>query len=163
MQRPVEPFAQSRLAKSDQRVVLETMRKRLAGSSQVAAQQQLARKARTQRSRSAMVGQGALALLVLACNGWLAYENRHDISRFIQQHALPLLAPPSASLGPDAEALYWTYALYDFPKLQELYSVESALAIDHNRASRRLKELLPKVQQSTIAEISLYVAPGGPR
>ena len=69
------------------------------------------------------------------------------------------LAPPAPTLTENDQALYWTYALYDFDKLMESFKTPKNAIIDARAAKVKLAALLPKVDRKTRFIIDGY----GPR
>lgn len=101
----------------------------------------------------------ALLGAVVACN-WLAFDQKDVIVRKMAKKAVPSLAAPSPTLSADAQALYWTYALYDIAKFRQAHPVAGYPAIDQAVARKRIEELLPEVSSATLGEISKYMPVG---
>ena len=98
-----------------------------------------------------------IGLAVTLVAGVLALmANRDRLLASVGYQSVPSLPMPSASLGPDDQALYWTYALYDIGKLRSRFRIEGYYAISRGRARHELELLLPKVAHSTLGEISAY-------
>lgn len=83
--------------------------------------------------------------------------NRDAITAKIRKPAVPTLPQPSENLSTDEQALYYVYALYDYPKLASTFGLKGFVAVDQNEARRRLDELLPDVGPKTLGEISRYM------
>ncbi len=74
--------------------------------------------------------------------------------------SLAIGAPKNLPLN--EQALYWTYALYDFDRLKARFGVASHAIVSAGEAKRRLAELMPKVDERTKFAIRKYLpAPRG--
>lgn len=96
-----------------------------------------------------------LVLLVIGTN-YLLIGHKEAIIARLGLEAVPSLPKPVATLGTDEQALYWTYALYDFNKFRATFGVDGHFAINQAEARRKLEELLPDVSTATLGEISAY-------
>ena len=74
----------------------------------------------------------------------------------IKEKRIPTLKVPSQALSLEDQALYWTYALYDFDMLRKKYGVSKTTAVRTDVAKAKLNELLPKVDTYTRYLIARY-------
>lgn len=140
--------------------MLERMRGKLAAPSGASI-------AREERRRRAAGGKAwawgwriALVAAFLGANAFILGSG-DDIAAVAKVRRAPSVQPPR-SLAPNDQALYWTYALYDFDRLKARYGAPANAVIDASEARRRLAELLPKVDERTRFLIRKYHArPGG--
>lgn len=105
------------------------------------------------RSRAGSKLGVALTLLAIPSLLWVARGKEALLVRMGYESVAPL-PEPSAALSLDDQALYWTFALYDFAALERRYQVRGYFAIDGERARKRLDRLLPHVSPGVIGEIS---------
>jgi hypothetical protein len=136
--------------------LLEKMRNKLAASPGTAQAESQRRKEVRRRSAGTWAVR-ALALLGLCAINYLLIGNRDVIAAKLHKPAVPRLPAAAETLSPDAQALYYVYALYDYPRLREQYGVNGFLAVDQKEARRRLDELLPRVSPKTLGTISGYM------
>ncbi len=66
------------------------------------------------------------------------------------------LTEPGEKLSPNEQALYWTYALYDFKRLKEEFRVPENTIINHTQARTELASLLPVVDERTRFLVARY-------
>lgn len=99
----------------------------------------------------------AIGLIALVAVNYLVIGNRDIIQAKIGKRAVPVLPAPSENLSTDEQALYYVYALYDYPRLKETYGIQAFLAVDANEARKQLDELLPSVSPQTLGLISRYM------
>ncbi|MDQ3002084.1 MAG: hypothetical protein M3Y08_12600 [Fibrobacterota bacterium] len=68
-----------------------------------------------------------------------------------------VLTAPSEKFGINDQALFWTYALYDFDRLKVSYGVPKHVIIDAELAAGKLRVLRPKVDARTRFIIDGYM------
>jgi hypothetical protein len=137
-------------------LLLAKMRGKLA-TTPAAAQVAMERKRNGRRSATASWTMRGIALIALCALNYFIIGNRDVIEAKLHKPAIPTLPYPSESASTDQQALYYVYALYDYPKLKELYGVSGFYAVNQADAKRRLEELLPRVSTRTLGEISRYM------
>lgn len=104
-------------------------------------------------------GRGAVwagILLMVAAVNWLLIDRKDTLMSKVGFSGIPSLPEPKRGLGADEKALYYAYALYDFTKFRERFQVAEHYAVDQATARSRLQELIPKVSNATLGEISKY-------
>jgi hypothetical protein len=136
-------------------VMLEKMRNKLA-SKPSTAQIQTERKRDQRRGAATTWTIRALILLALAAVNYLFLGNGDLIASKLRKPSVPRLPAPALSSSADERALYYAYALYDYPKLEEQFKVKGFFAVDQNDAKRKLEALLPEVSPQTLGTISGY-------
>lgn len=136
-------------------VLLNKMREKLAGSSMDLQEKEQRLKQVRKRLNRAWIWKFSVAALLIAANV-LLYTQKERIIVTLGFEGVPALPGPKASLDPDDQALYWTYALYDFDRLQSTFGVTDRYAINAVAARKALQELLPQVGMSTLGEIATY-------
>lgn len=141
--------------------VLERMRSKLAAPSQaVLAREEKARKA-VRMGRLAWGWRIGMVALFLAANAALVGFRDEIKVAAAKRRTAPMLADPKA-LSVNDQALYWTYALYDFNRLKSTYGAPDNAVIDAAAAKRNLEALLPRVDLPTRIRIDNYrPRPGG--
>lgn len=157
-----KPYDHSLLAATDaRRAMLEKMRSKLAAPSQ--ASLALAEK-RKKAERNKVIGLGFRILLVLSFLGANAaiFGFREEIVSVVKVRRAPAIGNPK-SLGVNDQALYWTYALYDFDRLKARYGAPANAVVDASAARRKLDELMPKVDERTRFIIRRYMPGNGSR
>lgn len=149
-------FDFSLLQRDPQReIMLNKMREKLAGNPGVVAErEQWKRKARRQWLVS-MGWRGGLAALLIAANV-LLFEQKDVLLSKLGYQGVPSLPAPKAALSVDDQALYWTYALYDYRKFKERFGVNGYFAVNQPDARKRLLDLMPRVGVETLGKISKY-------
>jgi hypothetical protein len=91
---------------------------------------------------------------IIALNG--AYFGlREQAAGQAPQKRAPVL-PGAAALSLEKQALFWTYALYDFDKLRATFGAPSGAVVDARIALRKLEELRPRVDAETRLIIDSY-------
>jgi hypothetical protein len=135
--------------------MLEKMRNKLA-SKPSTAQIQIERKRDQRRSAATTWTIRALVLLALAAVNYLFIGNGDLIASKLRKPAVPRLPVPALTASADEQALYYAYALYDYPKLEERFKIKGFYAVDQNDARRKLEALLPEVSPQTLGTISGY-------
>lgn len=136
-------------------LLLQKMRSKLA-STPSTVQVETLRKREVRRSATATWTVRALVVIGLGAINYLLIGNRDVIAAKLHAPAVPRLPALAESYSPDERALYYTYALYDYPKLKERFGVTGFLAVDQGEARRHLEELLPVVTPKTLGIISGY-------
>jgi hypothetical protein len=137
-------------------LLLEKMRSKLA-STPSTAQVETERKRDVRRRATASWTVRGLALAGLIALNYFVFGHREQIAAKLHRHAVPALPSPSAAASPDEQALYYVYALFDYPKLAARYGVTGFYAVDQAAVKRRLEELMPRVSMKTLGEISRYM------
>jgi hypothetical protein len=140
-----------------QRMLLNKMRSKLAAGSIFEIQANEKRKLATQKSIfrwSSLIG--LLAIVFLGNLAYLAYK--HDSKSRVIIHKAQVLAVPNATLSNELQALYWTYALYDFDLLKTRFNVPASVIINATVAESKLKVLLPKLDAQTRFIINGYIS-----
>lgn len=137
-------------------ILLAKMRGKLAGQSRF---ESLAREKAIHAARVRKLGWAwkialAAALVAGNCAYFLTREN--SAIRLLVKRA-PTLAHPPAALDLNKQALYWTYALYDFDRLKATFGVPRNAIVDGHFASERLSALLPDVDARTRFIIGTYL------
>jgi hypothetical protein len=137
-------------------LLLEKMRSKLATTPSTA-QAETERKREVRRRATASWTVRGLALAGLIALNYFVFGHREEIAAKLQRHAVPSLPAPSAAASPDEQALYYVYALFDYPKLGARFGVTGFYAVDQAAAKRRVEDLLPRVSMKTLGEISRYM------
>ncbi|MBW8889374.1 MAG: hypothetical protein JF616_16585 [Fibrobacteres bacterium] len=99
----------------------------------------------------------AIALIALCALNYFIIGNHDMIAAKLHKPAIPTLPSPAESATPDQQALYYVYALFDYPKLNERYGVSGFYAVNQADAKRRIEALLPQVSDRALGEISRYM------
>ena len=141
--------------------MLERMRGKLAGSSRDAAARAEGRRKAVSRKRRAWGWRLGLGALVLAANAWLVVGHGEEGARAAQVRQAPVVPAPKG-LAPNDQALYWTYALYDYGRLQRRFGAPAGAVLDAAEAKRQLALLLPRVDAPTRFQIDRYLPRKGP-
>ncbi len=129
-------------------LLLEKMRGKLAGASVV--HLEAAEKRRVTARKTAFGWGWRIAIAMAVALGNLAYiVSRPDAPAKAAEKHVAKLSAPSAALDANDQALYWTYALYDFDQLKSRYGVSSTAIVDAEYAKERLRALVPKVDART--------------
>ena len=136
--------------------LLLKMREKLAGvASPVASDVSIKRKEIQAKKVFAWGWKTTLAALLVATNILLVGQKDRVMAKLGYQ-GVPPLPQPRTALTIDDQALYWTYALYDFQKLKTRFRVNGHYAVNPAEARKRLQDLLPKVSLTTLGTISQY-------
>jgi hypothetical protein len=98
-----------------------------------------------------------IALIALCALNYFIIGNRDAIAAKLHKPAVPRLPSIEQSASPDDQALYYVYALYDYPLWQKKFGHTGFFAVDQGQARRKLDELLPQVSPRTLGEISRYM------
>lgn len=101
-----------------------------------------------------------LALSLILGNGAYFFF-RHEEKARLAIKRMPMLHVPKAALDPNRQALYWTYALYDYDKLVREFGVPRSAIVDFGFAHARLTELLPKIDPVTRQAVETYLPRNG--
>jgi hypothetical protein len=136
--------------------MLEKMRNKLAskpGTAQIRSEHKRGKR----RSAATTWTVRALVLLSLAAVNYLFLGNGDLIASKLRKPSVPRLPVPAAALSVDERALYYAYALYDYPRLEERFKVTGFYAVDQTDAKRKLEALLPQVSPQTLGTISGYI------
>jgi hypothetical protein len=137
-------------------VLLEKMRGKLA-TTPGATHVETERKREVRRRATASWTVRAIALMALAALNYFIIENREAISAKLNKPSVLVLPAPLESYTPDQQALYYVYALYDYPKLKESFGVSGFYAVNQTEAKKRIMDLLPQVSNRALGEISGYM------
>jgi hypothetical protein len=136
--------------------MLEKMRGKLAGSSEVHIQAKAQRRIRARKSTFGWAWRIAIVGALAAGNAiWIS--NRPEGAIIASHRRAPRLPPPAENLSVNEKALYWAYALYDFDQLKAKYGVGKAVVVDARLAASNLQDLLPKVDAKTRFLIERYL------
>lgn len=142
-------FDLSLLRKQDDRQIkLAKMRSKLAGRSQFETMAQEKRLAARRAGRLSWSWKIGLALALASLNGGYFLMRTETVSAILEKRA-PVLAQPAPDLDKNRQALYWTYALYDFDRLKTTFGVPKMAIVDATQASTRLRELIPEIDART--------------
>lgn len=136
--------------------LLEKMRGKLASTPSVA-KVETERKREVRKRATATWTVRALVLLGFCAINYFLIGNRDVISAKLHKPAVPRLPVPSESFSPDEKALYYAFALFDYPRLKEKYGVAGFYAVDQADTKRRIEALLPEVKPQTLGVISGYM------
>jgi hypothetical protein len=147
-------------------LLLEKMRSKLATTPAAAVADQ-SRKREVRKRDTGTWFVRALMLLGFIAVNYSLIGHKDAIAAKIGMRAVASLPSPEAAYGKDEQALYYTYALYDWSRFKEKYGTQGSVAVDQADARKRLEALLPDLQPQTLGIISAYmpvafrsVAPG---
>ncbi|MEO7425476.1 MAG: hypothetical protein ABI036_09835 [Fibrobacteria bacterium] len=143
-------------ANDGRQVMLEKMRGKLAGTSQFQAEFQERRRVSARKSALGWGWKLGLFAIIAAGNIYWLSSHTQVKAAAVRPHAATL-QPPSAQLSVDDQALYWTYAIYDFHKLTAKFGVAKDVVINSRQAETNLRDLFPKVNPYTRFEIERYI------
>jgi hypothetical protein len=135
--------------------LLEKMRDKLARNIPIAQIRETERQKMKQKATANWTLRIMIGMLFLGAN-FFFFGKKETLMAHIGYQAVPPLPKPNRALSIDEQALYWTYALYDFKKLKGQFGIEGLVAIDQNSAKQKLETLLPMVSKPTIGIISAY-------
>ena len=153
-------FSHGLLAAPDARqAMLEKMRGKLAAPSQASLALAEKRKRASRGEAYAWAFRIALVLVFIAGNVAL-FGFREEITTVVKVRRAPSVANPK-SLPLNDQALYWTYALYDFDRLRSRFGAPANAVVDAASAKRNLDELMPKVDEKTRFMIRKYLPRNG--
>lgn len=129
-------------------LMLEKMRGKLAGASQHHLQTK-ERMVHASRRRAMGWGWRLVILGAFLVGNLYFFSTGPELAAKGAPKSAPRLPAPLASLDVNEQALYWTYALYDFDQLKEKYGVQATSIVDAGVARKRLRDLMPKVNART--------------
>jgi hypothetical protein len=135
--------------------MLAKMREKLASTPAPGKEMEKRGRSRRRKQAATWAYRIGLVLLVIGAN-YLLIGHKETIIARLGLEAVPGLPKPAANLDADQQALYWTYALYDFKKFRSTFGVDGHFAINQIEARRKLEDLLPMVTPATLGEISAY-------
>lgn len=146
----------SLLQNSDKRKeTLARMRVKLAGPSQSELRTVRSWKQAKQENRASWGWKLGLGAAAVAVNLFL-FVFKDSITIRLKPKRAPVLSSAPATLSFDDQALYLTYALYDFDRLQERFGAPKKTVVDAGAVRASLEALLPKVGRPTLAIIDKY-------
>jgi hypothetical protein len=131
------------------------MRSKLATTPSIAVEKAAQRKEIRRKGLVSWGWRAAIAVAFIAANVFFFREKDTLITR-MGLESVPSLPAPDERLSVDDQALYWTYALYDFRKFEERFGTKGYYAINPNAARKHLEGLLPSVSPATLGLISKY-------
>jgi len=137
-------------------LLLEKMRGKLAttrSSAQVATEH----KREVHKRVTASWTMRVIALIALCALNYFIIGNRDVIAAKLHKPSVPRMPIAEQTASPDDQALYYVYALYDYPLWQKKFGLTGFFAVDQGLARRKLDELLPQVTPRTLGEISKYM------
>ena len=137
-------------------LLLEKMRSKLATTPAAAIAQVVHKREVRQRNGKSWTVRGLILAGIIGIN-YFAIGQKDAIVAKISRRAVASLPVASENYSTDEQALYYVYALYDYPKLKEVYGVHGFFAIDQADAKRQIDELLPYVSPKVLGEISRYM------
>ena len=156
MAKPSRDTGLSLLQQSPSReLLLEKMRSKLASTPSAAATVAV-RRAEIRKSVTATWSMRALMLLGFIAINYFIIGHRGTLAAKIGIKSVPSLPTPSAYTT-DEQALYYVYALYDYPMLEQRFGASQFFAIDQAETRRKLDALLPEVSPETLGAISRYM------
>lgn len=136
-------------------LLLEKMRSKLATTPAAAVVETTRKREVRRRNGKSWVVRGLILAGIVAVN-YLAIGQKDAIQAKISRKAVASLPVPGDNLTTDEMALYYTYALYDYPKLKTTFHINGFVAVDQADAKRQLEDLLPDVSAKALNEISRY-------
>lgn len=104
----------------------------------------------------------ALVALFLGANAYLVFNHEPEIAARAKVRKAPAVKMPE-TLSENDQALYWTYALYDFDRLVTTYGAPKGAVVAAPVAKAHLARLLPKVDKRTRFTIQRYLPKGSQR
>ncbi len=141
--------------------VLERMRSKLAGQSADLLVQEESRRKVVLKNRFAWSWRTGLAALFLAANAVLVMKYAPEADSAMKAIRKAPSLSPSKSLSVDDQALYWTYALYDYGRLVKQFGAPAKAVVSAQEAKAKLAQLLPKVDPRTRFAIAQYLPKQG--
>lgn len=139
-----------------QQLLLSKMRARLAGGSEVDVIIQTRQKIKVHKNAFGWFTKAGIAAIVFLGN--LVYlEQSNSSTKVEQEKRAPKLESPTQSLSLDDQALFWTYALYDFQLLKTKFNVKQNVVINGHQAHSQLETLLPKTSPAIQSVIQNYL------
>jgi len=156
MEKVTKDYGPSLLQKNPSReVLLGKMRDKLARNHPIAHVQEVQMREVRKRQRVSWAVRILLFAIIVGVN-FILIGQKDTLMSHLGYQAVPSLPKPRASLSPDEQALYWTYALYDIQKFRTRFNVLGYFAIDQKSAKKSLEALLPEISNATLGEISSY-------
>jgi len=137
-------------------ILLEKMRSKLAttpGATLVANE----RNREVRKRATASWTMRAIALIALCALNYFIIGNRDAIAAKLHKPSVPRMPAAGQTLSADDQALYYVYALYDYPLWQKKFGQTGFFAVDQGLVRRKLDEVLPQVSPRTLGEISRYM------
>ena len=134
---------------------LARMRIKLAGPSQSELRTVRGWKQARQETRVSWGWKLSLGAAAVAVNLFL-FVFRDSITIQIKPKRAPILSAAPANLSLDDQALYLTYALYDFDRLQERFGAPRNTVVDAGAVRQSLEAIMPRVGRPTHAIIGKY-------
>jgi hypothetical protein len=134
---------------------LEKMRSKLATTPSMGAEIAVRKREVRNRKAASWTLRGTLLLAFIAIN-YFFLGDKTALAAKLGFESVPSLPAPQAQMSADDQALYWTYAMYDFGKFKQRFGVSGFYAIDQGRARKNLESLLPEVSSAVLGEISAY-------
>lgn len=101
-----------------------------------------------------------LSVAMVVGINYLLLDKKDVLLARIGYEGVPSLPKASPRLSTDEQALYYTYALYDYGKFKERFGATEYFAVDQAAIRKRLDELLPRVSLAVQGEISGYAPVG---
>ena len=74
----------------------------------------------------------------------------------IKKEIISNINNPKRKLTIDEQALYWTYAIYDFEKFKKTFSPNEDISLNQISSRKNLISILPKVSRDIIEKIYAY-------
>ncbi len=137
-------------------LLLEKMRSKLATTPPAAVVEKVRKREVHQRATSTWSMRILMLLGFIAIN-YFVIGHKDTLAAKIGVRAVPSLPDPVSQYSNDDQAMYYVYALYDYPQLQKKFGVNKFFAVDQKDARRRLDDLLPLVSPQTLGAISAYM------
>lgn len=137
-------------------LLLEKMRSKLATTPAASVAVTERKREVRQRSGQTWIVRGLILAGIIGIN-YFAIGNKDAIVAKISKRSVASLPNPVGDYSTDEQALYYVYALYDYPRLKEVYQVTGFFAVDQKEARRQLDDLLPDVSPKALGEISRYM------
>ncbi|MDB5102362.1 MAG: hypothetical protein JWP91_51 [Fibrobacteres bacterium] len=134
--------------RENRQAMVEKMRGKLAAPSQ-AGLRVVEGKRRAARKSAFNKGWKVVLAGLFLCGNYMVFSGRAPIAAKSRSEVSPLLPEPSAKLDANNQALYWTFALYDYDRLKASYPVPENAIINAGLAAQNLRTLLPKVDART--------------
>lgn len=137
-------------------LLLEKMRSKLASTPAAAVVQTERKREVRQRNGKSWFVRGLILLGIIGINYYAIGHKDTLVAKMSRKHVASLPVPADIYTT-DQQALYYAYALFDYPKLKEVYGIQGFFAIDQADAKKQLEELLPAVSPAVMGEISRYM------
>jgi hypothetical protein len=137
-------------------ILLQKMRGKLASTPSIEAKTMTRQRDVRQRT-TATWGVRVLMLAGFLAINWFAIGHRDVFVAKPAKHKVAVLPVPGTAYSTDDQALYYAYALYDYPMLKERFGISGAFAVDQGHARAKLDALLGEVSPQTLGIISAYI------